>query len=114
MPLPCCTSPTPLNRPARLKSYRNESNVGDDQRSHRRSRGTNRSRFSPHTFRPGVKLKVREGITISADQPSGVLAVRASQIPSQSSETLSAVEIKPSTRVPAALIWKKYPVRRSP
>ena len=37
-----------------------------------------------------MKLKVRDGMTISADQPSGILAVRASQIPSQSSETLSA------------------------
>src|ERR1700730_3221420 len=63
---------------------------------------------------PTRQLKVRDGITISADQPSGVLAVRASQMPSQASETLSALEIRPSTRVPAAFIWKKYPVRRSP
>src|SRR2546430_11148881 len=113
-PFPCWTSPTPDKRPARLRSYRNESNVGDDQRSHRRSRGINRSRFSPQSLRPGVKLKVRDGMPISADHPSGILAVRASQIPSQSREALSAVEISPSTRVPAALIRKKYPVRRSP
>src|SRR3954464_977500 len=113
-PFPCCTSPTPDKRPARLKSYRNESNVGDAQRSHSRSRGTNRSKFRPQPLRPGVKLRVRDGMTISADQPPDILAVRASQMPSQSSETVSTVEIKPSTRVPAALIWKKYPVRRSP
>ena len=107
MPLPCCSSPTPLNRPARLRSYRNESNVGDDQRSQSRSRGINRSRLSPHSFRPRVKLSVRDGITVSADHPVDVLAVRASHIPSQSSETLSALEIKPSTRAPAALTWKK-------
>src|SRR6266566_1893794 len=92
MPLPCCNSPSPVSRPGRLRSYRNESKVGDDQRSQSRSRGTNRSRFSPQSFRPGVKLRVRDGMTISADQPSGVLAVRASQIPSQSSEALSDLE----------------------
>jgi len=54
-----------------------------------------------------AKLSVREGITISADQPSAVFAVRASQIPSQSREALSGLSIKPSTRAPAALIWKK-------
>src|SRR5881394_4109456 len=114
MPLPCFSSPTPVNRPARLRSDKNESSVGDDQRSQSRSRGINLSTFSPQSFKPGVKLKVRDGMTISADQPSGVRAVRTSQIPSQSSETLSALEIRPSTRAPPALIWKKYPVRRSP
>src|SRR5216110_1509092 len=41
IPLPCCRSPTPVNRPARLKSYKNESSVGDDQRNHVLWRGTN-------------------------------------------------------------------------
>ena len=66
-----------------------------------------RSKFNPQLLRPGVKLNVRDGMTISADQPFLVFAVRASQMPSQSSEALSDLEINPSTRAPAALIWKK-------
>src|SRR5258706_15369109 len=91
-----------------------ESSVGEDHRNVSCSRGIYRSRLSPHSLTPGEKLNVREGITTSADQPSDDLATLASQIPSQSSETLSGPEISPSARAPAALIWKKYPVRRSP
>src|SRR5215470_10370382 len=104
MPLPCSSSLVPIKEPVRLRSYRKESRVGEDHRRARRSRATYRSTFRPHVFSPLAKLSVREGMTISADQPSGRLAVRASQIPSQSSETDSGSEINPSVRVPAALI----------
>jgi len=85
MPAPCRRSPSPVIVPALLISHKRESKVGD---AHRRvilpPRGRYRSRFRPHWLSPGVKLSVREGITISADQPRSVRVVRASQMPSQS------------------------------
>src|SRR6266498_3971431 len=97
----------PVSFPARLRSYRNESNVADDQRNVSRFRGTKRSMFSPQVSTLRAKLKVREGMTISADDTSVVLAVRASQIPSQSRDALSGFDTSPSVRAPAALMRKK-------
>src|SRR5215475_8493539 len=44
MPLPCSNSPMPAKVPVRLKSYRKESRVGDDQRKAKRSRGNHNLR----------------------------------------------------------------------
>src|SRR5438034_11647269 len=74
----------PLSLPARLRSYRKESSVGEDQRNVSRFLGTNRSMFSPHWSTRRAKLNVREGMTISADQPSAVLAVRCTKPVSRS------------------------------
>src|SRR2546427_520202 len=57
MPSPWRKPLTPASVPARLRSHRKESSVGDDQRSVTRpSRGTKRSRLRPQRSRPGVKL----------------------------------------------------------
>ena len=107
MPRPCSSPATPASAPARLRSYKTESNVADVQRRIVRSRGMSRSKFAPHWVRPRVKLSVFAGITISADQPSAVRAVRASQMPSQSRLGSSEPAMRPSTLAPAALTRKK-------
>jgi hypothetical protein len=85
VPAPCRRSPSPVTDPALLTSHSRESKVGEAQRKViLPARGRYRSRFRPHWLSPGVKLSVREGMTISADQPSVVRAVRASQMPSES------------------------------
>ncbi len=53
-------------------------------------------------------------MTISATQPSSVIRVRASQIPSHSKLSSSALfEICPSARAPAGFTTKKKPLRWS-
>ena len=49
MPRPCSSPATPASAPARLRSYKTESSVGDVQRRMVRSRGMLRSKFAPHS-----------------------------------------------------------------
>ncbi len=96
-------------------SSRFASSVVPVQRSVSSSRATYLWMLKPHGPPVWLKRIVCAGRTISAVHPVAVRRVATSQIPSQSSEALSALgsEIRPSSRAPAALTSKRYPVRWS-
>ena len=63
---------------------------------------------------PGLKRSVLKGSATSAAQPSLVMRVRASQMPSHSRVgSCSLFEICPSARAPAGFTEKKKPLRWS-
>ena len=113
-PLPCWRPASPPSRPASARLLIQTSMRALAQRSRSSRRLICRSTLRPQIVCPGLKRSVLKGIATSAAQPSLVMRVRASQMPSHSRLGSCALfEICPSARAPAGFTEKKKPLRWS-
>ena len=116
-PMPCETPSSPASSPANTRRFRPSFRPYPRHRISSLFRRIDRRKLMPQLPPPGTKFRVRKGIRISADHPSGRRAVRTSQIPSQ--ERLTPPNpppppgppppvpvMSPSLRAPAAFVSK--------